>query len=131
MKPVRLFVLSLALMGLLAACGGEEADPQSAAEPAPEPATTEAIQETPFDPYFDLSGLDQEALDRAMQTIDQESTLEDITVHVRQTLGDSRSLYIIFDVIYPGEADPAEYFTARLASVSARFSYKPILLMHS
>ena len=35
MKPVRLFVLSLALMGLLAACGGEEADPQSAAEPAP------------------------------------------------------------------------------------------------
>ena len=99
MKPVRLFVLSLALMGLLAACGGEEADPQSAAEPAPEPATTEAIQETPFDTYFDLSGLDQEALDRAMQTIDQESTLEDITVHVRQTLGDSRSLYIIFDVI--------------------------------
>lgn len=116
MKPVRLFVLSLALMGLLTACGGEEADPQSTAEPAPEPATTEAIQETPFDTYFDLSGLGQEALGRAMQTIDQESTLEDITVHVRQTLGDSRSLYIIFDVIYPGEADPAEYFTARLAS---------------
>ena len=63
-KALPLF-LTLILTGGLTACG--QADPKTEAAPAPEPATLEQVQEDPFAAYFDLSGLTQETLDKAVE----------------------------------------------------------------
>lgn len=114
MKPITSLLIALLLAVTLTACGGGKAAPAEAT-PAPEPPTADQVQADPFNAYFDLSGLSNETLDRSLQTIDQESTRDGVTVRVSQTLGDGRSLYVAFDVLYPEQADPTAFPTVRLA----------------
>ena len=114
MKPIISLLIAFLMAGTLTACGQGEPAPADAV-PAPEPVPVEQVREDPFAAYFDLSGLSDETLDQARQVIDQESTQDWVTVHVSQTLGDSRSLYVAFDVTYPEKIDPTESLTVRLA----------------
>lgn len=114
MRPIISLLIAFLMAGTLTACGQGEPAPADAV-PAPEPVPVEQVREDPFAAYFDLSGLSDETLDQARQVIDQESTQDGVTVHVSQTLGDGRSLYVAFDAIYPEQADPTEFPTVRLA----------------
>lgn len=108
---LKYLLLTLLLVGTVAvsACQKEEAEvptehvvPPEATVPAPDPAPAEEIQTAPFESYFDLNGLSQESLSSAVQTIDQESTANDVTIQVNQTIGDGQNiLYVSFDMIYP------------------------------
>lgn len=114
MRPIISLLIAFLMAGTLTACGGGGAA-QEESVPAPEPPTADQVQADPFHAYFDLSGLSTETLNRALQTINQESTQDGVTVRVSQTLGDSRSLYVAFDVVYPEQADPTEFPTVQLA----------------
>ena len=114
MRSIISLLIAVLLAAALTACSQGEPAPADAV-PAPEPVPVEQVREDPFAAYFDLSGLSDETLDQARQVIDQESTQDGVTVHVSQTLGDGRSLYVAFDAIYPEQADPTEFPTVRLA----------------
>lgn len=114
MRTLMSLLIAFLMAGTLTACGQGGPAPSDTV-PAPEPVPVEQVREDPFAAYFDLSGLTPDALDRVRQVIDQESTQDGVTVRVSQTLGDGRSLYVAFDVIYPETIDPTEFPTVRLA----------------
>ncbi len=113
MRPIISLLIAVLLAAALTACGQEKPTPAEAV-PAPDPAPIEQVREDPFSAYFDLSGLTPETLEQARQVIDQESVQDGITVHVSQTLGDGRSLYVAFTVTSSDAIDPAEPLTVRL-----------------
>lgn len=47
-------------------------------------------------------------LSSAVQDIDLTSTRDDVTVHIKQTLGDAKTMYIALDITYPDERDNNE-----------------------
>lgn len=54
---------------------------------------------------LNLESLSPEALAAALQTIDQTSTGQNVTVHVRQTLGDAMTLYVAYTAAFPAGTD--------------------------
>lgn len=123
MRQFSAFLLALLLALPLAACGGD-----SQAEdipPAQEPASVDQVQEDPLANYFDLSSLSDEALAQVRQDIGQTQTADGITVHLKQAVGDSRSLCVAFDVTYPEGTDTPPAFTAQLALGSSGDGSEP------
>ncbi|MCF0122669.1 MAG: DUF4179 domain-containing protein [Ruminiclostridium sp.] len=108
MRPLIALFLSVLMALCLTACGQQESSAQDASQnisqesvPAPETATLEEVQEAPFETHFDMSGLSEETIDRALQTVDQKDTHNGITVQIQQSLWDGQNLYVAFDLIYP------------------------------
>lgn len=123
MRQFSAFLLALLLVLPLAACGGDSQAEDIAS--APDLATTDQLQEDALSSYFDLSGLDDEALAQVRQDIDQTQTADGITVHLKQAVGDSRSLCVAFDVTYPEGTDTPPAFTAQLALGSSGDGSEP------
>ena len=87
--------LLLPLLGLLLALTGCT-DTSSA--PQPDEILTDHAG-------LNLKSLSPETLAAALQTIDQTSTGQDVTVHVRQTLGDAMTLYVAYTAVFPAGTD--------------------------
>lgn len=123
MRQLSAFLLALLLAMTLTACGGGSQTEDI--PPAQEPATTDQVQEDPLAAYFDLSALSEEDLAQVSQDIDQTQTADGITVHVKQAVGDSRSLCVAFEVTCPEGTDTAPAFTAKLALGSSGNGSEP------
>lgn len=126
MRPIISLLIAVLLAAALTACGQGEPAPADAV-PAPEPVPVEQVREDPFAAYFDLSGLNDETLDRARQVIDQESTQDGVTVRVKETLGDGQTLYIAFDLIYPEGTDLSDEALAQAVDPTT-YSYMELTL---
>lgn len=131
MRPIIAGLTALLLAMTLTACGERACGDQSPEDPAPaqKPATADQVQEDPFSAYFDLSALQGEALDQARQVIDQTQTADGVTVHVTQTIGDSRSLCVAFDMTYPEAIDAPDGPTTQLTLGSVGGSSEPGVLL--
>lgn len=64
--------------------------------PTLEPELVEALQ---------VSEAAQAELDQSIQTVNKTSTAENTKVHVRQTLGNERELYVLYDVTFEDDID--------------------------
>lgn len=75
-----------------------------------------------------------QALRDSVQNVDIQSTGDDgVTVHVRQTLGDAKSMYIALQVTFPDDLDPAVSIASPLVSefVSGKVDEKDLTALSS
>lgn len=89
LKITMLLVLSLTLVLLFSSCASRP----------------NVIWDDTFTQELNPDADIMQKLSGSVQNIDLQSSRDDVTVHVKQTLGDAKTLYIALDIILPGERD--------------------------